>query len=123
MSWFLMALKKYATFTGRSRRSEYWFFVLFYVIIFIALAFVDGFIGTFDPQSQIGLLSSIFTLGMFIPSISVAIRRLHDTSRTGWWLLIGLIPLVGAIVLFVFTVLDSAPGQNQYGPNPKGVAD
>jgi uncharacterized membrane protein YhaH (DUF805 family) len=123
MSWFLLALKKYATFTGRSRRREYWFFILFYIIFAVALGFVDGLVGTVDVASGLGVFSSIFLLATFIPSISVAVRRLHDTDRSGWWLLIGLVPLVGSIVILVFTLLDGTPDQNQYGPNPKAAAD
>ena len=123
MSWFLLALKKYATFTGRSRRREYWFFILFYIIFAVALGFVDGLVGTVDAASGLGVFSSIFLLATFIPSISVAVRRLHDTDRSGWWLLIGLVPLVGSIVILVFTLLDGTPDQNQYGPNPKAAAD
>lgn len=123
MSWFLLALKKYATFTGRSRRREYWFFTLFYLIITFALAFFDGLTGTYDQASGLGLFSSVFVLAMFIPSISVAIRRLHDTDRSGWWLLISLIPLIGVIVLLVFVLMNGTSGDNQYGPDPKAVAD
>ena len=123
MSWFLLALNKYATFTGRSRRSEYWFFGLFYLIFVVALAFVDGLAGTYDQASGAGLFSSIFALALFIPSLAVAVRRLHDTDRSGWWLLISLIPLIGAIVILVFVLMDSTPGENRYGPNPKVAAD
>ena len=123
MSWFLLALNKYATFTGRSRRSEYWFFGLFYLIFVVALAFVDGLAGTYDQASGAGLFSSIFALALFIPSLAVAVRRLHDTDRSGWWLLISLIPLIGAIVILVFVLMDSTPGENRYGPNPKAAAD
>lgn len=118
MNWYLMALKRYAEFSGRSRRKEYWFFVLFYLIIYLGLAFIDGAAGTYDAQVQIGLLSGIFALAMLIPGIAVTVRRLHDTGRSGWWILISFVPLIGAIVILVFTVLDSQPGANQYGPNP-----
>ena len=111
MDWFLLALKNYATFTGRSRRKEYWMFVLFYVLILLGLSLVDGLLGT-------GFFGAIFVLGMVIPSIAAAVRRLHDTGRSGWWMLIGFIPLVG-LVLIYFLVLDSDPGDNAYGPNPK----
>lgn len=119
MSWYLAVLKKYATFSGRAQRSEYWYFLLFYFLISIGLALVDGITGSFSVEAGIGLLSGIFTISMLIPSIAVVVRRLHDTNRSGWWLLIGLIPLIGGIVLLVFTVQDSQPGQNQFGPNPK----
>lgn len=122
MNWFLLALKKYATFSGRSQRSEYWFYVLFYILISIGLSFIDNFTGTFDADTGIGLLGGLFSLALLIPSIAVSVRRLHDTSRSGWWLLIGFIPLIGSVVLIVFFVLDSTPGDNEYGPNPKAAA-
>ena len=121
MSWFIEALRKYAVFSGRSRRKEYWFFVLFVVIISIVLTSIDGLIGAYDRSTGAGLLSTIFSLAILIPSISVSVRRLHDIDRTGWWVLISLVPLVGWIVLLVFHVQDSTPGANRYGPNPKST--
>ena len=111
MEWFLLALKKYATFTGRSRRKEYWMFVLFYVVIAVGLSLVDAMLGT-------GFLGAVFVLAMFIPSISCAVRRLHDTGRSGWWMLIGFVPLIG-LVLIYFLVLEGEAGDNAYGSNPK----
>jgi len=118
MSWFLKALKNYAGFSGRSRRKEYWFFILFYMIIFMVVAFLDGLLGTFSAESGIGVLSGIFILGMIIPNIAVTIRRLHDTDRSGWWILIAFVPFVGGIVLIVFMVMGGTQGSNQYGPDP-----
>lgn len=119
MNWYLEVLQKYAVFSGRARRKEYWFFVLFNIIISIVLSIVDGMIGSFNSEGGIGLLSGIYSLAVLIPGIAVSVRRLHDTNRSGWWLLISLIPLIGAIVLLVFMVQDSQEGDNQYGPNPK----
>jgi uncharacterized membrane protein YhaH (DUF805 family) len=122
MKWFLDALKnKYATFEGRARRAEYWYFVLFYALSIVALAIVDGVVGTFSEEIGIGLLSGIFVLATFVPTLAVTVRRLHDTDRSGWWVLLDLVPFIGVLVLFVFTVLDSQPGANRFGPNPKGV--
>ena len=121
MSWFIEALKKYAVFSGRSRRKEYWYFVLFVVIISIVLGMIDSLMGTYHRSTGAGLLSSIFSLAVLIPSIAVSVRRLHDIDRTGWWVLISLVPLVGWIVLLVFHVQDSTPGPNRYGPNPKST--
>ncbi len=121
MSWFLLALKKYATFRGRSRRSEYWFFVLFYLLIAVALAVLDVLLGTFSEDDGLGLFSGLFALAMLLPTLAVGVRRLHDIGRTGWWLLIAFVPIVGPIVLIVFAVKDSEPGTNAYGPNPKGL--
>jgi len=110
-------LNKYAVFTGRSRRSEYWWWAL-------ALFIVDIVIGLlFDASRGLGyVLYFVFVFGLLIPNIAVSVRRLHDTGRTGWWLLIGFIPIVGAIILIVFLATDSTPGDNRYGPSPKAMA-
>ena len=124
MKWFLEALtKKYATFEGRARRSEYWYFVLFYFLAIVVLAIVDVTVGTYNEEVGVGLLSGLFGLATIVPSLAVMVRRLHDTDRSGWWVLINLVPLVGAVVLLVFTVLDSQPGANRFGPNPKGEGE
>jgi len=117
MDWYLAVLKKYATFTGRARRKEYWFFVLFSIIASVVLSVLDVMLGTSGKAG--GLLSGIYGLAVLLPSLGVSVRRLHDTNRSGWWLLIVLIPVVGALVLLYFMVQDSQPGTNQYGPNPK----
>ena len=122
MNWYIQVLKKYAVFSGRARRKEYWYFFLFNCIFSIVLSIIDGLIGTFSAESGMGILTTIYSLAVLIPGIAVTVRRLHDISRTGWWLLIGLIPFIGAIVLLIFMVLDSKPGDNQYGPNPKAAA-
>lgn len=111
MNYFIDALKRYADFTGRARRKEYWMFVLFYLIFYIAAVVVDLVLGTY-------FLALIFALAMIIPSIAIAARRLHDTGRSGWWQLIALVPFVGFIILLVFLVMDST-ADNAYGPNPK----
>jgi len=122
MKWFLEALtKKYATFEGRARRSEYWYFALFYFLVIFVLAIVDGVTGTLNEEVGIGLLSGLFVLATFVPTIAVTVRRLHDTDRSGWWVLLEFLPIVGALVVLVFMVLDSQPGANRFGPNPKGV--
>ena len=123
MSWYLKVLKNYVGFSGRARRQEYWFFVLFNFIITLALIFLDVLVGSLNPQTGMGVLSGLYSLAVFIPTFAVTVRRLHDTSRTGWWLLIAFIPLIGAIVLLVFMFLDSTSGTNEYGPDPKGAQD
>lgn len=115
MNWYLDVLKKYATFTGRARRTEYWMFTLFNIIIIAVLTFVDSMLGI--P----GVLSGLYSLAVFLPGLAVVVRRLHDTGKSGWWILIALVPLIGFIVLLFFMVLDSQPGENQHGPNPKGA--
>jgi len=122
MSWYLAVLKKYAVFSGRARRKEYWFFILFNLIITIVLTFIDGAMGGLG-EGGIGILSGIYSLAVFLPSLAVTIRRLHDTDRTGWWFLIAFIPLIGAIVLLVFMVLDGTPADNRYGPDPNGAEE
>ena len=121
MNWYLQALKKYATFTGRARRREFWLFTLVNVLVVLALAFVDVLTGSFSEQLEIGLLSGLYMLAVLVPSIAVTVRRLHDTDRSGWWVLLGFIPIIGGLVLLVFELLDSQPGTNRFGPNPKGV--
>jgi uncharacterized membrane protein YhaH (DUF805 family) len=122
MNWYFKALKKYAVFAGRARRKEYWFFALFNILISIVLTIIDVVTGTYNPKVHLGLLGGLYSLAVLIPGIAVSVRRLHDTNRSGWWLLIALVPLVGAIVLVVFLAQDSQLSDNQYGPNPKIVA-
>ena len=117
MEWYLLVLKKYAEFGGRARRKEYWMFTLFNVIASLALGVVDGILGLGDMG--FGLLSGLYTLAVFVPSLAVSVRRLHDTGRSGWWLLIAFIPILGALSLLFFMVQDGEPGPNEYGPNPK----
>jgi uncharacterized membrane protein YhaH (DUF805 family) len=116
VNWYLAVLQNYAGFSGRARRTEYWMFFLINFIIVVVL----GLIGMAIKLSTI--LGGIYGLAVLIPSIAVGIRRLHDTGRSGWWLLIGLIPLVGTIILIVFLATEGQPGDNQYGPNPKQAA-
>jgi uncharacterized membrane protein YhaH (DUF805 family) len=118
MDWYLEVLKKYAVFSGRARRKEYWMFTLFNVLISIVLAIVDRVLG-FGENGGTGPLGALYSLAVLIPSLAVSVRRLHDTGRSGWWLLLGLVPCVGFIVLLIFMVQDSQPGANEYGPNPK----
>jgi len=119
MNWYLEVIKKYAVFDGRARRKEFWYFVLFYLIIYLVLSWIDGIMGISIGIVGIGLLSGLFALAMIIPEIAVTVRRLHDTDRSGWWWLIALIPIIGTIWLLVLMVLDGTSGQNQYGADPK----
>jgi uncharacterized membrane protein YhaH (DUF805 family) len=113
--------RKYADFNGRARRSEYWFFILFTAIASTIGAALDAIFrirsGTYGGT---GPIQGLIQLALLVPTLAVGARRLHDTGRSGWWLLIGLIPVVGWIILVVFFVQDSQP-DNQYGPNPKGL--
>ncbi|MGJ0490853.1 DUF805 domain-containing protein [Methylobacter sp.] len=120
MNWYLEAVKnKYAVFEGRAHRQEFWYFILFYFLIYLALSVVDQVTGTFNMETGAGLFSGIYALAMLVPSLAVGARRLHDTGRSGWWQLLMLIPILGGLILIFFFVLDSQPGDNQYGPNPK----
>ena len=120
MDWYLKVLKQYTRFHGRARRKEYWYFYLINFLITIVLLFLDRFI--LRQTEGIGFLLAIYTLGVLLPSIAVAIRRLHDIGKSGWWYLINFIPLIGGLIFLYFTVLDSEPGQNKFGRNPKESA-
>ncbi len=115
MNWYLDVLKKYAEFKGRARRQEYWMFFLFNLIIAIVLIIIDAVLGTG------GILNLLYSLAVLIPGIAVTARRLHDTDRSGWWILIALVPFVGFIVLLVFMVMEGQQSSNQYGENPKAA--
>jgi uncharacterized membrane protein YhaH (DUF805 family) len=119
MEWYTEVLKKYAVFSGRARRKEYWIFTLVSVVISIVLRLIDEKLGTVAGRKDWGLLSGIYTLAVLIPTLAVSVRRLHDTGRSGWWLLINLIPCVGPLIVLIFMVQDGERGANQYGPNPK----
>ncbi len=120
MNWYLLAFQKYADFKTRSRRSEFWYFGLFNFLAIMVIGMISGMLSTVIGDASIGLIG-VYYLAIIIPSLAVAVRRLHDTGRSGWWYLISLIPLIGSIVLIVFFCEDSKPGPNQWGPNPKEV--
>jgi uncharacterized membrane protein YhaH (DUF805 family) len=152
MGWYVKVLKQYAVFSGRASRKEYWMFMLINLIIWLVLPFINGIIrgvlsyGQHQHPTHKYLLGIIYGLGVIIPAIAVGVRRLHDTNRSGWLVLLGmipvallvypiinepqglgmvlcllLIPFVGALILLIFYVQNSQPGENQYGPNPKGI--
>jgi len=121
MNWYIDALKNYANFSGRSQRKNFWYFILFNIIISMILAGIDMAIIN-SGLINIGLLSAIYSLAILIPSFSITVRRLHDIGSSAWWLLIALIPIIGFIILIVAMILDSEPRDNKYGVNPKGVA-
>ncbi len=124
MEWYLMVWKRYAQFSGRSRRKELWMFMLFNFIIGTAL-YVGGIVAADQSSSLSSLLFElyfIYVLAALVPGLAVGARRLHDIGKSGWWQLIAFVPLVGTIILIVFWVMDGQPGDNQYGPNPKASA-
>lgn len=114
MDWYMKVLKNYAVFSGRARRKEYWMFVLFNFIFALALSLLG--ILTFGI---LYILSILYGVAVFVPTLAVAVRRLHDIGKSGWYYLIILIPLAGPIWLLVLMCTDSQPGDNEYGPNPK----
>jgi len=131
MKYYLSVLKNYATFRGRARRSEYWYFTLFNFIFAIIAGILDTLVGSSftietingPVQTGYGFIYMIYTLAMFVPGLSVAVRRLHDIGKSGWYILVVLIPLAGFIWLLVLLFTDSEPGNNKYGPNPKGIGN
>lgn len=145
MEWAILPLKRYAQFTGRSRRKEYWSFVLLTLAVFLVLYLVEGMLDL--RVHGLGPLTLLFQLAILLPSLAVGARRLHDTNRSGWWLLIGygpllistllpfiglanltlalvllVVALVGFVVLLIFMVLEGTKGPNQHGPDPKAAA-
>ena len=131
MHYYISVLKNYANFKGRARRSEYWYFILFNMIFGIIAGIIDQMLGTtftldiVDQAVQLpyGYVYLFYSLAVFIPGLAVTVRRLHDTSKSGWLFFIVLIPLAGAIWLLVLLFTDSTVGINKYGPNPKGIGN
>lgn len=122
MNWYLTVLKKYAEFSGRARRKEYWMFALMNFLISILISIVGAVIGDTDGLIAVSL-SGVYALFIFIPSLAVTVRRLHDTNKSGWWILITLVPLIGGLVLLIFMIMDSDPNTNAYGANPKSAPE
>jgi uncharacterized membrane protein YhaH (DUF805 family) len=114
MNYYTDVLKKYAVFEGRAARKEFWMFVLCNLIVSIAVSIIGSII-------DFKMLVNLYSLAVFLPNLAVAARRLHDTGRSAWWLLLCFVPIIGWIALIVFYVLDGQAGDNEYGPNPKGV--
>jgi uncharacterized membrane protein YhaH (DUF805 family) len=124
MDWMLMPLKRYGDFSGRSRRKEYWMFALLNMMVIIFLMLL-GFAGI-SQSGDLGTLSiiaialgAIWVLGTFIPGLAVQVRRFHDQNKSGWFVLLGLIPYIGGLIILIFMVLDGTAGQNRFGPDPK----
>lgn len=123
MNWYLKALNQYADFNGRARRKEYWMFFLFNMVFATVALLIDIAVGTANLDSGSGLFQGIYSLVVLIPGLALAVRRLHDVGKSGWMLLIALIPLIGAIWLLVLMVTDSKEGTNKWGENPKNVME
>lgn len=118
MDWYLKVLKQYADFDGRARRKEYWMFALFHMIVFIVLLMIFAGIGAAIDIPSIAFVAYIYVLATIIPNIAVTVRRLHDVGKSGWFILIGLIPFA-SILLLIWSCQDGEAGTNEYGPNPK----
>ena len=112
MNWYIKVLKQYVDFSGRAQRTEFWMFTLFNLIVSVGLAIIDAVLG-------LGFLQPIYALAVLLPAIAVGARRLHDTNRSGWWLLLAFLPLIGIIILIVFWVQDSQAGDNAFSRTPK----
>ena len=121
MNYYIDCLTtKYFCFEGRARRKEYWMFALFNGIVGVAISWIASLLAGATGMNGITYLGALYNLAVFIPGLAVSVRRLHDIGKSGWWFLILLVPFIGAIVLLIFFCLDSQPGGNKYGPNPKG---
>ncbi|SHK61204.1 DUF805 domain-containing protein [Epilithonimonas mollis] len=120
MNWYLKVLRQYADFNGRARRMEYWMFILFNIIFAIAAVILDNLLGLkFSSEIPYGFIYLIYVLATLIPGIAVAVRRLHDVDKSGWFYLIAFIPIIGTIWLLILFCTEGTPGTNQYGVNPK----
>jgi uncharacterized membrane protein YhaH (DUF805 family) len=118
MDWYLKVLRQYADFEGRARRKEYWMYTLFNMLALLVAAILDGLLGL-TRHGFFGPVYGLYALATLIPGLALGVRRLHDVDRSGWWLLLAIIPLIGAIVLFVWAVTDGTRGSNQFGDDPK----
>ena len=118
MNWYLEVLKKYAVFSGRARRKEYWFFVLFNAIFAIAAMILDNILGLAIEDAGYGPFYILYALATIVPGVAVSVRRLHDIGKSGWYILLAIIPCVGAIILLIFDLTPGDPGDNEYGPDP-----
>jgi uncharacterized membrane protein YhaH (DUF805 family) len=127
MEWATLPLKRYAEFTGRSRRKEYWMFFLLNIVVSLVASAIDGVLGMSSMFYVYGPVTVLAFLALIVPGIAVSIRRLHDTGRSGWWVLLAFIPLIGGLVLLVFMLIEGQRGPNEYGADPKaegaGVAE
>ncbi|MCX6599433.1 MAG: DUF805 domain-containing protein [Acidobacteria bacterium] len=117
MNWYIRVLKKYAVFSGRARRKEYWMFGLIQTFVYIAAMILDAVLGTSGPDTgRGGVIETLVMLGTLLPTAAAGVRRMHDTDHSGWWLLV-------PIVNFVFLVLEGTHGPNRFGPDPKAEGD
>jgi uncharacterized membrane protein YhaH (DUF805 family) len=118
MKWYFRVLRKYAVFTGRAGRKEYWIFGLIHALIVFGLQY-PHFFGTIDPHARLGQIEMLYLFGTLIPLVAVSVRRLHDINRSGWWSLLSFIPLLNLGLFFGILTRESQAGENRYGPNPQ----
>jgi uncharacterized membrane protein YhaH (DUF805 family)/tetratricopeptide (TPR) repeat protein len=124
MKWYFLALKKYAIFGGRATRSEFWFFILFNFLVGMLVGIVTGFVAGIAGHQEISVACSLlYSLATLLPTLAVTVRRLHDTSRSAWWLLIFLVPFLGPVVLVVLLAFNTKKSENRYGPNPSAAKE
>ena len=123
LEWMLLPLKRYADFSGRSRRKEYWMFVLGVFLAAIVLSIIEGILGMSGMVGGVyGPLTTIFLLAVIIPSIAVQVRRFHDQDKSGWMVLLAFIPILGGLAVLIFMCLEGTRGTNRFGPDPKDPA-
>jgi uncharacterized membrane protein YhaH (DUF805 family) len=121
MNWYLGPLLKYTEFSGRARRKEYWLFFVLNMLVVLGLSVIDVVAGLFSKRLGLGLFGGVYSLLVLLPSIALSVRRLHDTERSAWWLLLFAVPLLGPLVLIVFYCLEGTRGDNAYGADPKAM--
>lgn len=122
MSWYFTVLKKYAVFSGRARRKEYWMFILFHMIFTVVAVFLDKILGNAIEEFGYAYITILYVLVLFIPELAVSVRRLHDTGRSGFMIFVAFIPVIGTVWLFILMLLEGNSGDNKYGPDPTAAA-
>jgi uncharacterized membrane protein YhaH (DUF805 family) len=126
MKWAFLPFWRYAEFSGRSRRKEYWMFFLLNMVVLFALGaylfltLTPETVQWKPTESRPGVVFILWLLATFVPSLALQARRLHDQDRSGWFILLGFIPYIGGLIMFVFALLEGTPGPNTYGPDPRG---
>jgi len=119
MEWFIYTLQQFNDFKSRSRRQEYWRFMLFYILLAIGAHFLDSLFGFASVGDVYGPIYALYIIIMFLPALAVSVRRLHDVDKSGWWLLLGFIPIIGTIWLLIYFLREGTYGPNRYGADPK----